>query len=816
MMLAITAPYMVISAWTENISMVGAAIVFTLWPILVYYPLSHWIRGGGWLNAMRVIDYSGSLTVHASLGASALVFTRILRPCVPEINSTRASFQRMNALSHVMLVGGAFISIMGWYAVNVASTIIQTGSSLASISVVNTHLSSSTSLLCWLVVSTLESRGLLYSDVIAGLIAGVIGSSAAAASMQVWASLLSGLLAGVTSSLALCCARRWGPYWTNGSPVDFIYINGVPGLFAALSAGLLVDPSLDARGLSGAFYAGGRQLGVQLLGVVVTIAWSAVWTYLLSWFIHISVGFNLSFSLSSGVTKKAHSPSYKLPDHVVTREKLFVAASEGDLKELENMAAKQVVNFGTQDFDKRTALLLASSHGHVQCVKFLLRQPGVDIHSRDRWRATPLTEAIKYLHDRVVQCLIKHGASWSDDGAGDILCTAVARCDMEEVSRLITLGMDVNATNEDGSTALHVAATRGARGIVQYLIDHRADINAVDSWGNTPLNYSDMHEHRAVSQLLEGLGARRSSRHYSTQEICEVSSAGNLQMLRHMVHNGACVSYRDANRRTPLHVSSAEGHLDIVKFLLLQPGIDVNARDKSGKTPLLDAIVNNRHEVVEYLKSHGAVVDETKLVTIATEHARNGDAKSLKRMLRLSGHLNASDFDGMTLLHVAAAHGRMRVVSMLLKEGADVSLVNRLNQTPQQLASLNGHTEVERELRRFTKKADGVLHVNDKKDPSTMCYKNHLRIRKRRHKTEPSAYHYARRGSWSDHTDQSVDFKKHEQSSVSTENLSRDVMPLGGVQSENKVSHPPFLRVTPISHLSPTTREMAGGEPDYV
>ena len=64
--------------------------------------------------------------------------------------------------------------------------------------------------------------------------------------------------------------------------------------------------------------------------------------------------------------------------------------------------------------------------------------------------------------------------------------------------------------------------------------------------------YSDMHEHHAVSHLLEGLGARRLSHHYSAHEICEVASTGNLQMLRHMVHNGATVCFRDLNKRTPL------------------------------------------------------------------------------------------------------------------------------------------------------------------------------------------------------------------------------------------------------------------------
>ena len=61
---------------------------------------------------------------------------------------------------------------------------------------------------------------------------------------------------------------------------------------------------------------------------------------------------------------------------------------------------------------------------------------------------------------------------------------------LEELQRLVLLGVDVNAPNLDGSTALHVAATLGSRGVVQYLTENRADINAVDSLGNTPLNVS--------------------------------------------------------------------------------------------------------------------------------------------------------------------------------------------------------------------------------------------------------------------------------------------------------------------------------------
>jgi len=53
--------------------------------------------------------------------------------------------------------------------------------------------------------------------------------------MQPWAAIISGALSGVTSSLVLSCARKYAPYWTNGSIVDMTYTNGIPGILAALA-----------------------------------------------------------------------------------------------------------------------------------------------------------------------------------------------------------------------------------------------------------------------------------------------------------------------------------------------------------------------------------------------------------------------------------------------------------------------------------------------------------------------------------------------------------------------------------------------------
>ena len=84
----------------------------------------------------------------------------------------------------------------------------------------------------------------------------------------------------------------------------------------------------------------------------------------------------------------------------------------------------------------------------------------------------------------------------------------------------------------------------------------------------------------------------------------------------------------------------------------------------------IDAIVNSHHKVAEFLKAHGGTVEERKLVDLVTEAARIGDTKALKRLLRWSGHVNISDYDGQTALHVAAGCNRPGVVGMLLKQGS--------------------------------------------------------------------------------------------------------------------------------------------------
>lgn len=822
MMLAILTPFLLLSAWVEQISILGALIIYLLWPLFVYYPLTHWIRGNGWLQDLfGIIDQSGSLTVHASTGVSALVLTRILSKEIhkDQVQKKQQSDEQKQ-IQNVYLIVGGVLTCLGWYLINIGS--LHKFSNAAILSLINSHLSACTSSMSWVTILYLTTKHLKITLVLQGIMAGLVGISACSGSIEVWASLICGFLVGLISSVILWLVQKWQLSWISSSSHDITYINGIPGIIGAVTAGLFTKSSTDLETASGAFYSNGAQLGVQLLGVVTTVAWSLMCTYLLTWLIRLTVGFN-GFDVN-----KLFTPLESLNDSVPFRlskerkylhHKLFQAVVEDDLLALNTLIKKQV-DFGIQDFDKRTPLHVACSHGHLSCVKFLLRQPGVDVHVRDRWRASPLYEAVHFGHDQVVQSLLRHGASWSEDGIGDLLCIAVEKSDGEELQRLVSLGVDVNAANSGGGTALHVAASLGSRAVVQYLIDHRADINAIDSLGNTPLNYSDMHEHRAVSHLLEGLGSRRLSHHYSMSEICEVVNTGNLQMLRHMVHNGATICYRDSNKRTPLHVGAAEGHLDVVKFLLLQPGIHVNARDSNDYTPLLDAVINSHQSVAGHLKARGGIISESLSAHLMNDAARTGDTKALKRLIPWTSHVNVADFDGQTPLHTAAMSGRLNVIKLLLKEGADATLVNRFGQIPVQVASANGHKAVEMELQKFHELSEQILT----EDFSSTCYSTRSPSRARDLKSHNAQYSYSNRNSICS-SENSVHVDSHRRTRdhgvSNTPHSSREILNLAEVRAPSEPknlssSRTSLIQSRVISNLNAQAREIAGGQPDYV
>ena len=151
-----------------------------------------------------------------------------------------------------------------------------------------------------------------------------------------------------------------------------------------------------------------------------------------------------------------------------------------------------------------------------------------------------------------------------------------------------------------------------------------------------------------------------------TAKLIDAACSGNLNLVKELVEVGARPEVGDYDGRTPLHLAAAGGHLETMKYLYLQHGVDIHAEDRYGNTPMHDAMENNNTETVRFLKRLGAKANlnngymkDRDILQAAAE----GNIVEVKWRLKQNNNLaNAADYDRRTALHVAASEGHDLVV----------------------------------------------------------------------------------------------------------------------------------------------------------
>ncbi|MFH4975166.1 hypothetical protein AB6A40_001875 [Gnathostoma spinigerum] len=167
------------------------------------------------------------------------------------------------------------------------------------------------------------------------------------------------------------------------------------------------------------------------------------------------------------------------------------AAMNGDVDLLENLRESGAL-FSSADYNGRTALHVAAGKGHFNVVKYLIKH-GCNVHSKDQWDENPLRNAIRSKNLQCIKVLVDAGAhlSCTTSEIGMELCLAASRVDFSALDAWFAAGADVNASDYDGRTALHIAANSENETMIAYLLEHGADPRLTDRCGETPLIQSE-------------------------------------------------------------------------------------------------------------------------------------------------------------------------------------------------------------------------------------------------------------------------------------------------------------------------------------
>ena len=244
---------------------------------------------------------------------------------------------------------------------------------------------------------------------------------------------------------------------------------------------------------------------------------------------------------------------------------------------------------------------------------------------------------------------------------------------IQRIQQLIQNSPDL--INDPGQRLLYVAASAGQLQVVNFLLDHGADINLV-SGGDTPLNAATTHGNKAMVELLLSRGADVNARVTTGGIALHTAVDNGFQAVAETLlrqHANVNAHFPTANREeTPLHLAVKKSYPNLAS-LLLKYGADINATNSDGRTPLFHAINFSRPELVQKLLTAGANpnLQSAEGRTPLSYAAEQGNSEMIQMLLAAKADPNAGTLNLPLLMSVR--QGNLKACELLLAGGASPS-----------------------------------------------------------------------------------------------------------------------------------------------
>ncbi|MGD9627062.1 MAG: ammonium transporter [Methanobacteriales archaeon] len=258
------------SAWTAFV---------ILWVSLVYVPVAHWVWGGGFLNQLGALDFAGGTVVHINSGIAALALVYLL-----------GKRKDTKLLPHNLgySVIGASLLWFGWFGFNAGSAL--TAGGLAASAFLATNTATAAAMISWIILDCIKTGKPTLLGAISGAIAGLVAITPAAGYVTIPAAIIIGLITSIFSYFAVSNLKAKLGY---DDALDVFGIHGVSGLWGSIATGLFAAPFINELG-KGLFYGNPGQLLIQVLSVVVVMAYSSTVTLIIGKILDVTIGLRVS------------------------------------------------------------------------------------------------------------------------------------------------------------------------------------------------------------------------------------------------------------------------------------------------------------------------------------------------------------------------------------------------------------------------------------------------------------------------------------------------------------------------------------------
>ena len=270
---AVITPALIVGGFAERMRFSAMLIFSSLWLVLVYAPICHWVWGGGWLGDMGLQDFAGGSVVHITAGVAALIAATSM--------GGRRGFGSTAMPPHnlTMTVTGAGMLWVGWFGFNAGSAVAADSS--AAMAMLVTHLSAACGSLAWMTMEWLRHGKPSVLGIVTGMVAGLGTITPASGSVGPAGAVVIGLSAGVICYFATITLKN---RLNIDDSLDVFPVHGVGGMLGLFMAGIFCSPALgifSGNGFSDGVSTIGGQLGIQLTGIAATFVYTAIVSWVL-------------------------------------------------------------------------------------------------------------------------------------------------------------------------------------------------------------------------------------------------------------------------------------------------------------------------------------------------------------------------------------------------------------------------------------------------------------------------------------------------------------------------------------------------------